>query len=99
MKTNSLLLLPLAALGLSACVFEQKVGGPCSYSVAFGNAKVTAIYPNYSVLTSEGLEYQVPIKLFTLAPQLEHEYKITFEKITKGSCTPVVVKAVELIST
>ncbi|MFT2091955.1 hypothetical protein [Paraglaciecola sp. 2405UD69-4] len=88
------LFLLVALLGLSACMHGPKVGGACTYKTLIEDVTVTAIHSNYSELSHEHATYQVPLGLFTSAPLIGAEYQITIESITKGSCTPHVVKAI-----
>lgn len=98
MKRNQLLLIIFITCGLCACVFQPKAGGPCTYVTAQDFAKITAISTNYIELHNGTNQYQASKSMFKSEPKIGNSYKVQFNEITKGSCTPFVIKSVELIT-
>ncbi len=98
MKAVSFIFMVCLGWVLFACSGTQKVGGPCRYITTFDRANVTQISESYITLTNARSQYDVDLTLFESEPQMGQVYRVDYSKITQGSCTPISIKSVKLVS-
>ncbi|MDV7103827.1 hypothetical protein R3X26_05315 [Vibrio sp. TH_r3] len=91
-------LIVITVVLLNGCYSPSKVGGTCHYVQLADIAKLTDIQQSTALLVSESEQYQVELALFTSPPVLDANYRITLNKITQGTCTPILIETVEPIA-
>lgn len=96
MKINqSLFIVLFSVVLISGCDFNPKSGGPCKYALIQERAEVVSVNETRAVLKNDFTEVDVELKFFKTSPRLRDWYKIKFQKITQGACTPIQIKSVE----
>lgn len=78
---------------LGACQ-PNIVGGPCSYETTELRAQVSEINPNGYVFAASDEEIHVPEEYVRMPLQLGDNVILTQERITEGTCTPVIYSVV-----